>query len=54
VVVGRLIPAGSGLTYHSERRRRREEQIAGRGAKEHAATTDEIEQALSEALNSAG
>ena len=28
VVVGRLIPAGTGLTYHSERKRRREEEVA--------------------------
>ncbi|MBM4205641.1 MAG: DNA-directed RNA polymerase subunit beta' [Gammaproteobacteria bacterium] len=53
VVVGRLIPAGTGLTYHSERRRRREEEIAGRG-REHQVTADEIEQALREELNSAG
>ncbi len=54
VVVGRLIPAGTGLTYHSDRRRRRSDEIAGRNAKEHTVTADEIEAALSEALNSAG
>ncbi|MCZ6888686.1 MAG: DNA-directed RNA polymerase subunit beta' [Gammaproteobacteria bacterium] len=52
VVVGRLIPAGTGLTYHSERKKRREEEAAARLAKEQGATADEIEQALSEALSS--
>ena len=52
VVVGRLIPAGTGLTYHSDRKRRRAEEAADRLAKEQAATTDEIEAALSEALSS--
>ncbi len=52
VVVGRLIPAGTGLTYHSDRKRRREEEIASRTAKEQGATADEIEAALSEAFSS--
>jgi len=51
VVVGRLIPAGTGLTYHSDRKRKREEDIAARIAKEQGATADEVEQALSEALS---
>tara|TARA_Y100001934_G_scaffold281704_1_gene392352 strand:+ start:1978 stop:6186 length:4209 start_codon:yes stop_codon:yes gene_type:complete len=51
VVVGRLIPAGTGLTYHSDRKRKREEDIAARAAKEQGATADEVEQALSEALS---
>jgi DNA-directed RNA polymerase subunit beta' len=51
VVVGRLIPAGTGLTYHSDRKRRREEELAARIAKEQGATADEVEQALSEALS---
>jgi DNA-directed RNA polymerase subunit beta' len=51
VVVGRLIPAGTGLTYHSERKRRREDELAARIAKEQGATADEVEQALSEALS---
>jgi DNA-directed RNA polymerase subunit beta' len=51
VVVGRLIPAGTGLTYHSDRKRRREEEMAARIAKEQGATADEVEQALSEALS---
>ena len=52
VVVGRLIPAGTGLTYHSDRKRRRAEEAAERLAKEQGATADEIEAALSEALSS--
>jgi len=51
VVVGRLIPAGTGLTYHSDRKRRRAEDLAARLAKEQGATADEVEQALSEALS---
>ena len=53
VVVGRLIPAGTGLSYHSERKQRREEEIAAEVAREQGATADEIEQALSEALSGA-
>ena len=52
VVVGRLIPAGTGLAYHKERRQRREEETQARIAREQGATADEIEQALSEALSS--
>jgi len=54
VVVGRLIPAGTGLTYHSDRKRRREEELAARISKEQGATADEVEQALSEALSGEG
>ena len=52
VVVGRLIPAGTGLSYHKERKQRREEEVQARQAREQGATADEIEQALSEALSS--
>ena len=52
VVVGRLIPAGTGLAYHEERRRSREEELQARLAREEGKTADEIEQALSEALSS--
>ena len=41
VVVGRLIPAGTGLAYHSERKRKREAELAARLAKEQGATADE-------------
>ncbi|MGI9323098.1 MAG: hypothetical protein ACR2PJ_05915, partial [Pseudomonadales bacterium] len=43
VIVGRLIPAGTGLRYHEERKRRRE------AGDDYASVT--AEQALSEALN---
>jgi DNA-directed RNA polymerase subunit beta' len=46
VVVGRLIPAGTGFAYHAERRRRRAKEIAG----EFTATASEVEAALTEAL----
>ena len=52
VVVGRLIPAGTGLTYHSDRKRKREEELAARLSREQGVTADDIEQALSEALSS--
>ena len=48
VVVGRLIPAGTGLAYHSERKRQRE---AGKPVRVSAS---EVEAALTEALNSSG
>ena len=48
VVVGRLIPAGTGLSYHADRKRQREEDRTGTG---DAVTADDIEQALSEALS---
>ncbi len=44
VVVGRLIPAGTGLAYHDERKRRRET------SSEMAVSAQEIEAALTEAL----
>jgi DNA-directed RNA polymerase subunit beta' len=46
VVVGRLIPAGTGLAYHAERRRKREEVQA----KFDGPSADEVEAALTEAL----
>ena len=52
VVVGRLIPAGTGLAYHAERKKRREDDLAARAAEATGPTADEIEQALSEALSS--
>jgi DNA-directed RNA polymerase subunit beta' len=47
VVVGRLIPAGTGLTYHATRRRRREEALA---AQEGGVSAEAVEAALTEAL----
>jgi len=52
VVVGRLIPAGTGLAYHADRKRRRDEDIAQKAVESQGPTADEIEQALSEALSS--
>lgn len=48
VIVGRLIPAGTGLVYHKERRERRAVERVG-GRLEMAA--DEVEQAIKDALN---
>lgn len=48
VVVGRLIPAGTGLTYHAERRKAREKVEFDTPTKVSAS---EVEQALSDALN---
>ncbi|MFE8073436.1 DNA-directed RNA polymerase subunit beta' [Marinobacteraceae bacterium S3BR75-40.1] len=45
VVVGRLIPAGTGLTYHNERRRKREQTES-----QHVSAEDVVE-ALSAELN---
>jgi len=51
VVVGRLIPAGTGFSHHAERRKQRKEaRDAARGMP--TVTADEVEKALSEALNS--
>jgi len=48
VVVGRLIPSGTGLTYHKERKERKlAEAQADLGP-----SADEVEQALTEALSS--
>ncbi|MEP3562932.1 MAG: DNA-directed RNA polymerase subunit beta', partial [Marinobacter sp.] len=44
VVVGRLIPAGTGLAYHSARRRRRD-------LEEQGVTAADVEEALSAELN---
>lgn len=48
VVVGRLIPAGTGLAYHAERRRKREAEIPAADGVSAA----EVEAALTEALKS--
>ena len=49
VVVGRLIPAGTGLTYHRQRREARE---ARKDVSETSVSAIDIEAALSEALSS--
>lgn len=45
VVVGRLIPAGTGLTYHNERKQNRDIDVSSQ------VSADEVEAALTEALN---
>jgi DNA-directed RNA polymerase subunit beta' len=47
VVVGRLIPAGTGLTYHKERKKNKEQEAQG-------PTAIEIEEALKDALSNQG
>ncbi|WP_370298679.1 DNA-directed RNA polymerase subunit beta' [Pontibacterium sp.] len=47
VVVGRLIPAGSGLAYHAERKRKAAQPEAGAAT----VSAEEVQQALTEALN---
>lgn len=49
VIVGRLIPAGTGLAYHSNRKRSSEADIEDADAPE--VSTAEVEEALKEALN---
>jgi DNA-directed RNA polymerase subunit beta' len=52
VIVGRLIPAGTGFAYHEERRRkRREDTKEGASAEEVQAM---MEEALSEAETASG
>ncbi len=51
VMVGRLIPAGTGLTYHSQRQQKRVEEQKPAPA-QPTVTAQEVEQALSEALSS--
>ena len=53
VIVGRLIPAGTGLAHHEERKQRREEGVLAaveEGPVEMA--TDEVEEAIKQALSS--
>jgi DNA-directed RNA polymerase subunit beta' len=47
VIVGRLIPAGTGLKYHEDRKKKRESGDEG-----GTVSASEVEQALAEALNS--
>jgi DNA-directed RNA polymerase subunit beta' len=49
VIVGRLIPAGTGLAYHNERKRLRREESRASGKVEM--DTEELEEALKKALN---
>jgi len=49
VIVGRLIPSGTGLAYHQERRRQR--ILDGHGPSKVEMATEELEEALKKALN---
>ena len=51
VIVGRLIPAGTGLAYHRKRREARMEELAE--AEQPTATASEVEAALKEELKAA-
>jgi DNA-directed RNA polymerase beta' subunit len=58
VIVGRLIPAGTGLAYHEERRRRRAEVVAEDNEREEmifgaelGETTDVANVDIGEAVN---
>ena len=49
VIVGRLIPAGTGLKYHEDRRRKRE--AIKSGSAERTVSASEVEAALRKELN---
>jgi len=51
VIVGRLIPAGTGYAYHQERARKRAAEIARKNAPEETVSADDAAQALTDALN---
>ncbi len=48
VVVGRLIPAGTGLAYHADRKRKRDVEVS----QTEGVSAEEVEAALTEALKS--
>ncbi|WP_191601886.1 DNA-directed RNA polymerase subunit beta' [Marinomonas algicola] len=50
VVVGRLIPAGTGLAYHSERKRKKELAAAAKEGGSATVSASDVEEALSAAL----
>lgn len=51
VMVGRLIPAGTGYAYHTKRKAQRAAKLASTGQVAHTVTASEVQHALSEALN---
>ena len=51
VMVGRLIPAGTGYTYHQSRKAKKARAAAGGDHVTHTVTASDVEHALSEALN---
>ncbi len=52
VIVGRLIPAGTGLAYHQKRKARKllEKEKSSKGSTSEISTVD-VEEALKQALN---
>jgi DNA-directed RNA polymerase subunit beta' len=55
VIVGRLIPAGTGLSYHNERQQRRADELAEAEAEESKVEllAEEVEEALRQELSTA-
>ena len=54
VVVGRLIPAGTGLAYHIRRRQQRAEEIdVARALEDSGISSEEVDRLLAEALSGA-
>ncbi len=51
VMVGRLIPAGTGYAYHQQRKAKRARIAAGHEPNTHTITASDVEHAISEALN---
>ena len=51
VMVGRLIPAGTGYTYHQTRKVKRAKAMAAANSAQTIVTASDVEHALSEALN---
>jgi len=51
VIVGRLIPAGTGLAYHLDRRRRAKLAESGETEAPPAMDAGEVEEALKQALS---
>jgi DNA-directed RNA polymerase subunit beta' len=51
VIVGRLIPAGTGLAYHLDRKRRANEEEVMEHEEEAPMDTSGVEEALKQALS---
>ncbi len=51
VIVGRLIPAGTGLAYHESRKNDQNKDILDESELTQSVDTDEVEEALKQALN---
>ena len=51
VIVGRLIPAGTGLAYHNDRRRSRLEEVQAEAEGPVEMAAEEVEEAIKQALN---